>query len=177
VTDLHLLRARVQCKHCSALVWPEEGAICCKGGKAILGPEYNPPIDEDYLELLNLPHFSHDSRLLNAALAMGTQGVYPSRAMGGLGFHEQYYAHLALYGKTYLALYQVGANNVWDNYLLSRELLVDGAANDLGVGYAQRLGRVREAHHPLSRLLYTQEQLLGEHIYMPLLCTKVTIDL
>jgi hypothetical protein len=39
VTDLHLLRARVQCKHYSALVWPEEGTICCKGGKAILGPE------------------------------------------------------------------------------------------------------------------------------------------
>ncbi len=87
MTDLHLLRARAQCKRCSAHVWPEEGTICCKGGKAFLGPEYNPPIDEDYLELLNLPHFSHDSRLLNAALAMGTQGVYPSRAMGGLGLH------------------------------------------------------------------------------------------
>ena len=76
-------------------------------------------MDEDYPELLNLPHFSHDSRLLNAALAMGTQGVYPSRAMGGMGFHEQYYAHLALYGKTYLALYQVGTNNAWDSYLLT----------------------------------------------------------
>ena len=123
LTDLHVLLPRRLCTYgCGAMVWPDEIALCCKRGKAILGPEYNPPLDAEYLRLLRDPHFSHDSRLLNAALALGTQGVYPSRAMGGLGFYEQYYAHLALFGKTYLALYNVGLNNAFDN-LLGRPVL------------------------------------------------------
>lgn len=97
VTDLHVLQPRCLCTYgCGAMIWRDEVALCCKRGKAILGPEYNPPIDAEYLRLLRDPHFSHDSRLLNSALALGTQGVYPSRAMGGLGFHEQRYAHLSL---------------------------------------------------------------------------------
>jgi hypothetical protein len=96
MTNLHVVRPRALCAYgCGAIVWSEEVKLCCKGGAYILGPEYNPLPDADYLELLKDPHISHDSRLLNAALALGTQGVYPSRAMGGLGFHEQYYAHMA----------------------------------------------------------------------------------
>jgi hypothetical protein len=61
---------------------------------------------------------SADSRLLNSALAMGSQGVFPSRAMGGLGFHEQRYGHVSLMGKTYCVMYGLGANNAFDSYLL-----------------------------------------------------------
>jgi hypothetical protein len=42
-----------------------------------------------------LSHLSAVSRLLNGALAMGSQGVFPSRAMGGLGFHDQRCGHVA----------------------------------------------------------------------------------
>jgi len=97
----HRLAARAPCKHCGALMWPSEGAACCAGGKHVLGPAFNPPIDADYLRILQQPHFSHDSRLINAALALGSQCTAPSRAMGGLGFHEQHYAHLSLIGNTY----------------------------------------------------------------------------
>ena len=47
--------------------------MCCKSGAHILSPQYNPPLDAEYLVLRD-PHFSHDSRLLNATLARGTQG-------------------------------------------------------------------------------------------------------
>ena len=33
---------------------------------------------------------------------MGSQCTSPSRAQGGLGFHEQHYEHLSLLGTTYL---------------------------------------------------------------------------
>jgi hypothetical protein len=138
------------------MVWPAEDKMCCSGGKHILGPVFNPPIDDVYWEFLKLPHVSADSRLLNSALAMGSQGVFPSRAMGGLGFHEQRYGHVSLMGKTYCVMFGLGANNAFDSYLLPNELLVDGAANDLGADYAQRLLRARTyfaEHHPLARHL------------------------
>jgi hypothetical protein len=75
--------------------YPEEGTVCCSNGTHILGPAFNPPIDDEYWEFLKLPHVSADSRLLNGALAMGSQGVFPSRAMGGLGFHDQRCGHVA----------------------------------------------------------------------------------
>ena len=90
------------------------------------------------------PHFSHDSRLINAALALGSQCTAPSRAMGGLGFHEQHYV-LSLLGTTYQVLRNPHAgNNPFDNYLLPRDLLFETAARDLGAGYAERLLGVRE---------------------------------
>jgi hypothetical protein len=153
----HVLEPLRKCKYgCGAMVWPAEDKLCCSGGTHILGPIFNPPIDDEYWEFLKLPHVSADSRLLNGALAMGTQGVYPSRAMGGLGFHEQRYGHVSLMGKTYCVMYGLGANNAFDSYLLPNELLVDAAANDLGADYAQRLLRARTyfaEHHPLARHL------------------------
>jgi hypothetical protein len=102
ITDLHVLEPLRKCRYgCGAMVWPAEGKLCCSGGTHILGPAFNPPIDDEYWEFLKLPHVSADSRLLNSALAMGSQGVFPSRAMGGLGFHEQRYGHVSLMGKTY----------------------------------------------------------------------------
>ena len=51
-------------------------------------PEFNPPIDDAFLEFLTLPHISHDSRLPNSALAMGSQGVFPARARAGFVHHD-----------------------------------------------------------------------------------------
>lgn len=155
----HVLEPQRKCRYgCGAMVWPAEDKLCCSGGTHILGPVFNPPIDDVYLEFLKLPHVSADSRLLNGALAMGTQGVYPSRAMGGLGFHEQRYGHVSLMGKAYCVMYGLGDNNAFDSYLLPSELLVDAAANDLGAHYAQRLLRARTyfaEHHPTSAPLQT----------------------
>ena len=60
-------------RSCGAIVWLEEGVACCKGGKNILGEAFNPPIDAEYLALLQMPYMSEDSRHLNAMLAMATQ--------------------------------------------------------------------------------------------------------
>ena len=89
--EQHRLAARAPCKHCGALMWPSEGTACSAGSKHILGPAFNPPIDAEFLCIMQQPHFSHDSRLINAALALGSQCTAPSRAFGGLGFHEQFY--------------------------------------------------------------------------------------
>ena len=85
-TDLHVLGGPVvdgvrtgapsPCpRSCGAIVWLEEGGACCKGGKNILGEAFNPPIDAEYLALLQMPYMSEDSRHLNAMLAMATQGA------------------------------------------------------------------------------------------------------
>ena len=71
---------------------------------------------------------------------MGSQCTSPSRAQGGLGFHEQHYAHLSLLGTTYLVLRNPhSGNNPFDNYMLPRDLLLETAAQDLGADYAARL--------------------------------------
>ena len=101
---------------------------------------YNTPIDPEYLAILQLPHMSADSRLLNERLAMGTLGVSPSRSMGGLGFHKQRFGHVSLLGKTYCLMYGLGSNNTFDNILLPYSLLLDGAAADAN-------GLVWSSHH------------------------------
>ena len=168
ITDQHQLSPLRKCTHgCGATVWPEEGTLCCSGGKHILGPQYNPPIDAEYLALLQKPHMSKDSRLINGALQLGTLSVSPSRAMGGMGFHEQHCAFLALYGRTYLALYDPSKNNAFDNHLLPFDLLLDGATADLGRDYAERLLCTRKylaLHHPLSRHLATIADLPGDRV-------------
>jgi hypothetical protein len=135
----------------------KEGAACCKNCKQVLGELYNPPLDPDYLRILQQTSFSHDSRLLNAALAMGSQCTSPSRAQGGLGFHEKHYAHLSLLGTTYLVLRNPhSGNNPFDNYMLPKDLLLETAAQDLGADYAVRLLSAREylqARHPLASRL------------------------
>jgi hypothetical protein len=97
-TNLHVLAPQRKCSYgCGALVWEEEGAVCCSSGKHILGPEYNPPIDGAYREILMLEHISKDLRHLNVVLAMGTQGIFPPKAMGGLAQPGRRRAHLALF--------------------------------------------------------------------------------
>ena len=160
ITDLHRLDPQLRCPHaCGALVWPGEGTVCCSAGKHILGPTYNPPIDSAYLDFLKMEHISNDSRLLNANLAMGTQGVFPSRAQGGLTWHDQgRWSFVALHGKSYFVMHGLGSNNAFDTYLLPKDLLLDGATVDLGVHYAARLQRARAylaEHHPLARHLCT----------------------
>ena len=64
--------------------------------------------------------------------------------MGGLGFHEQHYAHLALLDSTSFVMHGTENNNAFViHLLLPRELLVDGAAQDLGRSYGERLLLVR----------------------------------
>ena len=170
VVALHRLQPRRLCPHgCGAMVWPEEGTVCCSGGKHILGPQYNPHIDADYMRILQEPHMSKDSRKLNNALAMGTQGTYPSKALGGLAWHEMYYAHLALQGTTYMVMHGTESNNAFDIHLLPRQLLLDGAEQDLGRHYSERLLQVRDylgKNHPLARRLCAIADMPGRRIDM-----------
>ena len=50
-------------------------------GKHILGPAFNLPVDDEYLSMMRQPHFYHDSRLINSALALGSQCTAPSSLM------------------------------------------------------------------------------------------------
>jgi len=115
---LHSIGMRGLCKFgCGALTWRGEGKVCCSGGKHILGPRYNPPMEVEYHDLIRQPHMSTDSRLLNSALAMATQCVFPNRSLGGLGFHEQKYGHVSLMGKVYCVMLGLNGNNAFENYL------------------------------------------------------------
>ena len=110
---------RKPCPKCQSLLWPGEKGKCCRDGKEVLGPDLNPPIDAPYLALLKELHFSHNSRLINSQLAMGSQGTFPSRDVGGLGFHDQPAAFLHLFGKSYLVMRNPRHNNSnIDNFLL-----------------------------------------------------------
>ena len=60
--------------------------------------------------LITRPRYSQQSRALNGGLAMASQGIYPSKALGGVGWHEQAYGHLALFGNTYLTMRDLGSN-------------------------------------------------------------------
>ena len=104
---VHYIGERAPCKHgWGAEVWPGEANLCCKGGKYILNADCNPPLDDAYLDLITRPRYSQQSRALNGGLAMASQGIYPSKALGGVGWHEQAYGHLALFGKTYLTMHE-----------------------------------------------------------------------
>jgi hypothetical protein len=59
-TDLQYCGVRAPCQHCGAMMWPKEGAACCKDGKQVLDEVYNPPLDPAYLRILQQPSFSHD---------------------------------------------------------------------------------------------------------------------
>jgi len=110
--NVHYIGERAPCKHgCGAEVWPGEANLCCKGGKYILNADCNPPLDDAYLDLITRPRYSQQSRALNGGLAMASQGIYPSKALRGMGWHEQAYGHLALFGKTYLTMRDLGSNN------------------------------------------------------------------
>ena len=167
-TALHVLQLLRRCTYgCGAMLYPEEGTVCCSKGTHILGPAFNPPIDPDYMDFLMLPHVSQDSRLLNSALAMGSQGVFPNKAMGGVGFVQHSYGHVFLMGKVYLVMRPLRENNAFDTYLLPDHLLVDGATKDLGSDYGERLLRARTylaAHHPLASRLKAIAEVPGAQI-------------
>ena len=147
------------------IVWLEEGGACCKGGKNILGEAFNPPIDPEYLALLQTRYMSEDSRHLNAMLAMATQGTSPSRKDGGLGLMQHNYGHCCLLGKTYLAMYDPHhINSALDNFKLPRNLLLDTATQDMGPHFARRLLKLREylhEHHPMARQLMPIDEVLA----------------
>ena len=99
VTDIHFCGVRAPCKYgCGTLLWPSEGAECCNRGKHILGPDLNPLISDAYLapscacNLCTRP----EVRLCR----QGHKVISPSRAQGGLGFHELG-DFLNLHGKAY----------------------------------------------------------------------------
>ena len=127
------LGVRVQCAKCYSWVWPQEKWACCGDGKRVLENRYNPPLDEGYKALLKWPHVSYNSRLLNSALALGSQGTFPSREQGGLGMYKQGLPFLHLMGKSYLVFRSPSEGcNPFDCYLLPRQVLFDGASGDYG---------------------------------------------
>ena len=76
---------------------------------------------------------SYNSRLLNSALALGSQGTFPSREQGGLGMYKQGLPFLHLMGKSYLVFRSPSEGcNPFDCYLLPRQVLFDGASGDYG---------------------------------------------
>ena len=153
---------------CGAIVWLEEAGACCKGGKNILGEAFNPPIDAEYLALLQMRYMSEDSRHLNAMLSMATQGTSPSRKDGGIGLMQHNYGHCCLLGKTYLAMYNPHhTNSALDNFKLPRNLLLDTATQDMGPHFARRLLSMREylhRHHPMARHLMPIDEVPGERL-------------
>jgi len=167
-TKVHYIGERTPCKHgCGAEVWPGEANLCCKSGKHILNVDCNPPLDAAYLDLITQPRYSQQSRALNGGLAMASQGIYPSKALGGVGWHEQAYGHLALFGKTYLTMRDLGSNNSFDTYMLPEDILLDGARHDVGEDYAQHLLQTRrylEKHHPLALHLHAVADVPGAFV-------------
>ena len=126
--DPHVLQPLRSCLFgCGAMVFPEEGGICCASGSHILGPDFNPPIDARYLNLLQQPFMGSDSRVLNSALAMGTQQVFPSKSLGGVGFVHHSFGHVHLMGRTYLVLQGLHGHSGFDNHLLPENRWMAGA--------------------------------------------------
>jgi hypothetical protein len=164
--DRHVLLPMSTCIFgCGAMVFPDEGSVCCSSGKHILGPNFNPPIDQAYRTILQMEHMAADSRFLNDAVAMGSQGVFPTKALGGLGFVHNHYGFVFLMGRAYCVMRPLSGNNAFDNHLLPDNLLVDGATNDLGKDYAERLLRVRTylaQRHPLAQRLKAIADVPGE---------------
>jgi hypothetical protein len=150
------------------MVWPKEKDACCGGGRRVLDERYNPPLRPEFEALLQSPHVSFNSRILNSALAYGSQGTFPSREHGGLGMYEQGLAFLHLMGKAYLVLRtpQEGCNP-FDSHMLPQKVLFDGAAEDFGEDYAALLVAFRNylnEHHPLSKRLSLARDMPGERI-------------
>ena len=95
-------------------------------GKKCWGRISTPPLRPQYKALLQSPHVSYNSRILNSALAYGSQGTFPSREHGGLGMYDQGLAFLHLMGKAYLVLRTPAEGcNPFDNHMLPKEVLYD----------------------------------------------------
>jgi hypothetical protein len=61
----------------------------------------------EYRALLQSPHVSFNSRILKSAMALGSQGTFPSREHGGLGMYDEGLAFLHLMGKAYLVTHLI----------------------------------------------------------------------
>jgi len=114
---------RTECPKCRAKVWPKEKDACCGGGRRVLEECYNPPLRAEYKALLQIPHVSYNSRILNSALALGSQGTFPSREHGGLGTVRGGAGVPALDGQGLPC-------DPFYSHVLLREGLHDGAARD-----------------------------------------------
>ena len=87
-------------------MFPSEFGLCCGNGKHVLGPDLNPPIDEEWGRIANHPGMAKNSRYINQRLAFGSIHTRPSRAQGSMGFTGQgKTAVLDLHGVTYQMLY------------------------------------------------------------------------
>ena len=65
--------------------------------------------------------------VLNSALVMGTQQVFPSKSLGGVGFVHPSYGHVHLMGRTYLVLQGLHGHSGFDNHLLPENRWMAGA--------------------------------------------------
>jgi len=132
----------VLAQNASGALWPggKKGVSkCCGNGKYVLGAEYNPPIDEEYLALMQLPYFSYNSLFHNDKLCFTAHGTFPSRQDGGLGWHDMGVpAFVHLYGKAYTVFHDPHAGpSFLDSYQLGSQFVYDGAKHDLGVDFAE----------------------------------------
>ena len=100
------------CGECGAMVWPGErlNGKCCSGGKRVLGPNHNPPLDgaDDksarYRALLENKRIGPLSRAANNRASFTSMGTVPKQEHGGRGFEYQSKerpAVLHVHGKTY----------------------------------------------------------------------------
>jgi hypothetical protein len=153
------------------MLWPGEKkgvSKCCGNGKYVLGAEYNPPIDEEYLALMKLPYFSYNSRFLNDKLCFTAHGTFPSRQDGGLGWHDMGVpAFVHLYGKAYTVFHDPHAGpSFLDSYQLGSQFVYDGAKHDLGVDFANQFREVRDyikEVHPFAKKLPSIDEVPGAH--------------
>jgi hypothetical protein len=120
----HVLPRRTLCqagpdgRGCGALVWEGEKDACCRKGTNKLTEEHNPPMSEEYRAMLQQPSVSHNSRMLNTALAFGASGTSPGKDKGGQGLHTESggLSFVKLQGKMYHTLRSLEALST---YLLS----------------------------------------------------------
>ena len=166
---LYFIGEREACtRGCGAMVWPGEASLCCRGGKHILGPAFNPPIDETYLTIAKKPGFSADSRRLNDKLAFATLCTSPSRSQGGLGIFVEKGGVCVLFGRTIITLMDPNAGpSGLDGYRVGERFLYDGACADYGESFAQLLIELRAyliAHHPFAQRLPRIADLPGPRI-------------
>lgn len=165
----HYIGARAPCVHgCGALLWPGEGTICCRAGDHVLGPNYNPPIDAEYLDILRAEGFSANSRDLNGNLTFAAPTTSPSREDGGVGYVTHHGGILHLYGKSYTRVFNANAGpSGFDAFRVPENAIFDGAERDVGRDFANQLIGVRrylQRQHPLARRLVPIVDAPGDHI-------------
>jgi hypothetical protein len=140
----HNAGVRALCTYgCGAWIWPGENGFCCKKGSHILGPAFNPPISAQYLELLERPSVSHNSRYINNTLAFGSAGTLPTKAQGGDGVHKEPggLSYMKLQGKTYHTFSSpiTSSFSGLTNYILPHQFVLQSVQGNFGLGYRDQL--------------------------------------